>query len=237
MAKQDYVPARDTDAAAFLTHVAAEVPNHFGPLGLTAATPEVVAQHADAVAFAFAVAQQLRLVAVGQAATSAKNRLRDGDASDPNVLVDIAFAAAPAVIPPSVKPGVVKRLRDFATFVKGRPGYTEAIGTALRIVGSEHASPDFTTLAPQLTLRLDGTRVEVVWDWRGHSAALDAIEIHVDRGDGKGFAFLAVDSKPNYLDTQAFPSPPARWKYKAIYRKDDGRVGQWSTVTEINVGA
>jgi hypothetical protein len=76
-----------------------------------------------------------------------------------------------------------------------------------------------------------GGRVRVGWT-RGKA---DSLEVHVDR-DGKGFVFLAVDSVPDYIDTEALPSTPAVWKYKAIYRKADERIGQWSLVVSVPVG-
>jgi len=62
------------------------------------------------------------------------------------------------------------------------------------------------------------------------------VEIWADRGDGKGFAFLAVDTVPDYVDTAALPATAATWKYKAIYRLNDEQVGQWSAVASIAVG-
>ena len=41
---------------------------------------------------------------------------------------------------------------------------------------------------------------------------------------------------PNYIDTQPFPATAAKWKYRAIYRLKDARVGLWSAVSEITVG-
>ena len=64
---------------------------------------------------------------------------------------------------------------------------------------------------------------------------MDGIEIQVDRGTG--FVFLAVDTVPDYTDTEPMPAAgqSALWKYKAIYRQGDDRVGQWSDVVSIPV--
>ena len=61
-------------------------------------------------------------------------------------------------------------------------------------------------------------------------------ELKVDRGDSKGFVFLAIDTTPGYTDTQPFPDPPAKWTYQAIYRMADNRVGQWSAPASVTVG-
>jgi hypothetical protein len=58
----------------------------------------------------------------------------------------------------------------------------------------------------------------------------------VDRGDGKGFTLLTIDTTPNYTDTQSFPAGKSVWTYKAIYRVDDATVGIWSTPVSVPVG-
>jgi hypothetical protein len=49
--------------------------------------------------------------------------------------------------------------------------------------------------------------------------------------------FLAIDTIPDYTDTAPMPAAEqsALWKYKAIYRQGDERVGQWSDVVSIPV--
>ena len=47
---------------------------------------------------------------------------------------------------------------------------------------------------------------------------------------------MTVDTVPEYTDTQTLPAgQSALWKYKAIYRQGDDRVGQWSDVVSIPV--
>jgi hypothetical protein len=71
----------------------------------------------------------------------------------------------------------------------------------------------------------------------GASRGMDSLELWVDRGDGKGFVFLAIDTVPGYTDTAALPAPGASavWKYKGIYRESDAQVGQWSDVATTTV--
>ena len=87
-----------------------------------------------------------------------------------------------------------------------------------------------------LTLSLSGNAVLIGWGWQGNGAFLDILEIQVDRGDGKGWAFLTFDTTPNYTDTAPHPAAPAKWKYRAIYRVADAQVGLWSNTVEIAVG-
>jgi hypothetical protein len=56
----------------------------------------------------------------------------------------------------------------------------------------------------------------------------------VDRGSG--FTLLAQDTTPGDLDTPP-PATAAKWSCRAIFRVGDHRVGQWSDVVSITVGA
>jgi hypothetical protein len=143
-----------------------------------------------------------------------------------------AFPGAPTTTPVAVPPGLINRLRATARRVKASPNYSVAIGKAFAIVGAEAAAPDLEVLQPELTVLVTGGHVKVGWT-RG---AADALELYVDRGDGKGFVFLAVDSVPDYIDTETLPVTPAVWKYKAMYRKNDETVSQWSAPVSIGVG-
>ena len=59
----------------------------------------------------------------------------------------------------------------------------------------------------------------------------------MDRGDGKGFVFLTIDTTPGYTDTTPLPATLTKWTYKAVYRVGDAQVGQWSAPVSINVPA
>jgi len=100
--------------------------------------------------------------------------------------------------------------------------------------GSSIAAPSGLSLSegrPLLTVRsVAGGHPEIVWK----KGRYDALEIEVDR-DGQGFHFLSIDTVPDYTDTHALPATPALWKYRAIYRLRDERIGQWSDTAQITV--
>lgn len=58
----------------------------------------------------------------------------------------------------------------------------------------------------------------------------------MDRGNGKGFVLLTIDTTPGYTDTQAFHAAPTKWIYKAIYRVGDAQTGLWSQPVILLVG-
>jgi len=91
-------------------------------------------------------------------------------------------------------------------------------------------------VVPLITAKVSGGAVHIGWGYQGNGAWLSGLEIHVDRGDGHGDLLLTVDTTPNYVDPQPFPTAKAVWSYKAIYRADDAEVGQWSQAVSVAVG-
>jgi len=141
--------------------------------------------------------------------------------------------AAPAVVPPPAVPAnIFGRASALAARIKKHPNYTEAMGQDLGIIGAEQVV-DYHSLKPILDLTLQAGRPNIGWTKQG----TDGLELQVDRGDTKGFVFLAFDTVPDYLDTAPLPASGASavWKYKGIYRVSDEQTGQWSDVSSISV--
>jgi len=86
------------------------------------------------------------------------------------------------------------------------------------------------TLAPEISHRSADGQVEVVWK----KGMMEAVDMQKDTGTG--WQFLAIDTRPNHTDTNPFPAPAAKLKYRAIYCEDSNKVGQWSNVAENAVG-
>ncbi len=139
--------------------------------------------------------------------------------------------ALPAA-PPAVPPNIFGRNSALAARIKKHPAYTEAMGQDLGIIGAEQTI-DYTSLKPVLQITLQAGHPVLGWRKQG----MDSLELWVDRGDGKGSVFLAIDTVPDYTDTAALPAAGASavWKYKGIYRESDEQVGQWSVVISTTV--
>ncbi|MBI3417206.1 MAG: hypothetical protein HY043_18095 [Verrucomicrobia bacterium] len=146
-------------------------------------------------------------------------------------LGDLPAAPDLGSIPVPVAPGIFTRIAALAARIKKHPGYTEAIGQNLGTIGADQ-TVDLNAMKPGLQIVLQAGHPNVAWK----KQSMDSLEIWVDRGTGM-FAFLALDTEPDYLDTAPLPVPgtSAVWKYKAIYRLHDEQVGQWSDVASISV--
>jgi hypothetical protein len=225
MPKDFYMPKDDGGKVPWLSNFAGKINTYAGTVGVTAA--EVTQTQQDNVFWAYVVDAKNKLAQYAQDWTAYKNHARDGDALGAMPTAPV-LAPAPTLVPPDI----FGRIAALVARIKKHPGYTEAIGNDLDIIGAEQTM-DPSTMKPVLKLSLQAGHPNVGWKKQG----MDAIELQVDRGDGKGFVPLAIDSIPDYRDTAELPAAGASvvWKYRAIYRLSDERVGQWSDIASISV--
>jgi hypothetical protein len=227
MANQDFIPRDDEGKAALFERFRDTVGTYSATLGL--APGEVTDQADDATWFRFLLTNMLVVRDSGTQWTSFKNLILNGPGNG-------SIPATPVTTPPvtpaptAMPPGVLPRFRELCRRIKVSATYTDAIGQALGIVGTDVPSAPGPDLVPEISLRTSGGQVEVVWK-KGDQ---EAIEIQKD--SGSGWQLLAIDTRPNYIDTTPLPSTAAKWKYRAIYCEDSQKVGQWSNVAEITVG-
>jgi hypothetical protein len=171
-----------------------------------------------------------------QTGTNAMAEAQTGDGTKLMVLPVFVAPALPTGAAP-VNTGALNRIFAQVQDIKNGGQCSDKDAATLGIVGSVQPGPDYTTLQPVFTVSIVGGQVLVKWGWGGYADFLDACEIQVDRGDGKGFNLLAMDTTPGYTDTQPFPAAKTVWTYRAIYQVDDARVGVWSQPVSIAVQA
>jgi hypothetical protein len=226
MAKDYYLPESDAGKDEFLTNFALKLPTYATALNLDA-TADVLPVTQAQGAFHWSLIVQEMFKTSAQQYTSFKNQLRDGPEGMPIDAPEVPVPGAAPTLPPA---GIFKWLPKLINRIKNSPAYTEAIGEDLGIEGPEVTEAGVDA-QPAIKVRLgDGGRPEVLWK----KGEFDGLEIQVDRG--VGWVFLAIDSLPDYVDTHPIPTTAATWKYRAIYRRGDGQVGQWSNVASIVVG-
>lgn len=224
MAKSYFLSRDESGKRAFLNNFAAKLPVYAPDVAVTPA--EVTQTTADDAYFDFVCGAHTQHTNTTREWTAYKNALRSGTAI--GALPTTPMLGTP---PTAVPAGIFIRVAALAGRIKKHPAYTDAMGQDLGIIGAEQ-SVDPSAMKPILNLTLQAGHPNVGWAKSG----MDSLEIWVDRGTGT-FAFLTIDTVPDYLDTAALPAPgvSAAWKYKAIYRLNDEQVGQWSDVATIGV--
>lgn len=229
MPKADYIKRRDAEFAAQLIQFKTHIGDYTATLGLSAG--QVSGQADDADYFNYVFNSQDLCSQCAQQWTAWKDIVRGGGGAG---TPPPANPTLPAPVTP-VLPGIEKRFRDLVQIIKKHPANNTPMNEALGIEGAVITGPDFSVFKPVLRLEISGGQVIARWGWQGFEPFLDLLEIQVDRGSG--YQLLTFDSTPDYTDTTPFPATAALWKYKAIFRVGDARVGQWSDEVSITVAA
>jgi hypothetical protein len=225
MAKDAFLPRTEPGKRKWLTNFSAKLATYAATVGVTPA--EVTQAAADSLFFNYVCDAHDQHSKTTRDWTAFKNAAAGGNAMG---VLPTTPALPPA--PPAVPPNIFGRNSALAARIKKHPAYTEAMGQDLGIIGAEQTI-DYTSLKPVLQIILQAGHPVLGWRKQG----MDSLELWVDRGDGKGSVFLAIDSVPDYTDTAALPASGASavWKYKGIYREADAQVGQWSDVATTTV--
>lgn len=225
MAKRKfYLPNSDADKVLWLNNFAEKLPAYATTLGITASTLAQVQTDSDVFGSVFIFQNALKNTM--ESYTAFKNLLKDGkDALTPPPTIPTL-----PTLPPSSQSNIFGRAAQLVQNIKSNPNYNESIGDDLRIIGEEQ-DINTQTWKPILKLEYIAGSPNIKWT-KGDS---NGIKIKVNRGSG--YEFLAIDTKPDYIDKH--PLPPfgqsALWKYIAIYMLDDEEVGQWSDELEVAV--
>ena len=222
------IPRDDAGKLAFLQHLNVTLPLYAAILSVTA---DELAKLATGTAwFAYIMEVQQLATHFSDAIIANKRILRDGPAE--RALTVPTFPTFP--VPPDTPP-----FADIFGFVglqirriKLHAAYTESIGKALSIIPSHGSGTDPDTAQPVLAVEFRGGHPYLLFSLNG----MDSVEVEVDRGDGH-FALLTIDTTPNHLDEHPLPAAGtvALWRYRAIYRQRDVRVGHWSQVLDVSV--
>jgi hypothetical protein len=235
MKRNSYYPTNIAGQILWLTNFANKAPGLATTLGLTPAV--VTALVADCLWLIYLLQEWLpaarRFSGTG---TTAINEAEFGDGTALMVLPVFTAPALPTGAA-AVNTGALNRIFALVQSLKDSGKCSDTNASILGITGTAQSGPDYTTLQPVLTLVISGNQVFVKWNWGGYSGFLGSCEIWVDRGDGKGFVFLTIDTTPGYNDTQAFPTARTVWTYRAIYRVGEQQVGLWSQSVSTAVPA
>lgn len=229
MPGSSYMPTTDGGKAELLEHLAATLPKYAELLEISASDLDMLKNNASIFRHALNILYALQ--SYTQHWTEFKNQLRDGGGFG-NVDWPLPFKQDENVQPVLIY-GIIPWLSALIKRIKAHRNYTAAIGQDLWLIAAAHVF-DPNSLKPVLSSQIKVGHPVIVWI-KGKAHAL---EIWVDRGDGNGFVFMAVNMEPNTTDNAPLPAAgvTAIWKYKAIYRFHDEPVGQWSDVISVMVG-
>lgn len=203
MAKKDCIPKKDGDFLTQLKFLRDKSPNYQTELNISADDINTLTQ--DATLF-------------------------DGKLSAFND-VDAAYSQA-ATDKQNTRAAVEGRERAIIRRFKSAPGYTEAIGQALKIIGSDD-NTDMTTAKVDLTAILRAHGVELGFT----KTKSDGVNLYTKRDGDADYVFLAHDTISPYVDNRQVlvAGKPEVRRYKAIYVVNDAETGYFSDEVVVTV--
>lgn len=225
MTRNYYLPQDESGRAQLLEHLAHHLPAYIDTLELSDTDLEEL--RADAAAYRYILAQAAAAQSHARQWTAFKKQQFGGRGLTQAYPDDSAIPTPPAVVPP----GIVPRLIRLVARIKTARNYDVGIGRELGIVGTDHTI-DVIAATPRLTVTLNAGHPVIRWT----KGLADDLEILADRGDGQGFVLLTIARTTRVPDPSPLPHTPTVWKYKAIYRLKDERIGQWSAEVSHSVG-
>lgn len=224
--KQPIIPRSDAEKAQWLRIFSNKLPQYAAKYNLSPA--EITDMENSSAWFSYWLRYLNLYNSFLSGVTAFKNQARDAFGTPMGSNPTPPATGAP---PTAVPPGIFVRANKLALGIKKRINYSVGDGKDLGIEGAEIAPTDPNTLKPKLkTYLVEGGTPAIKWIKK----QTDGIEIYADRGTGQ-WQLIAVDTKPDYIDRHPLPATPATWKYRAIYRIKDEKVGQWSNEVSITV--
>jgi hypothetical protein len=132
----------------------------------------------------------------------------------------------------TTRAAVEARERAIIRRLKAAPGYTDAIGYALKIVGSDD-NTDMTTAKVDLSATVKANDVALAFT----KTKSDGVNIYSKRDGDADFVYLAHDTISPYVDNRDMlvPGKPEVRRYKAIYVVGDDETGYFSDEVVVTV--
>jgi hypothetical protein len=240
MLRQPYYPRSLKDRSEWHINFASKLPGYAAALALTPA--ETDSAVADNLVLGYGLGGWI--VAMREHATACTSSLDTLEAGSgtTNYEFPVVQLPPPPVLPAGitgVKPGALLRTFDLVGIIKRRPGYTEAMGLDLGIVGpaAPPPPPPGESPPPELKERIIAgdlnQYVRLGYFKRGH----EYVMIESRRGGG-GWEPLAQSNKSPYIDTRALLTPGQAEvrEYRARFWDNALPSSGWCDVVQITVG-
>lgn len=233
MKRHHYYPRLHSARPEWHQNLATKLPNYAAALPLDTA---VVNQGvADNLVLAYGLGQWITNVRdYAPGCTGALKVLTDGTGSGAFVF-PVCVAPPPPTLPVgiTVSAGALQRVFKLVQDIKSKPGYTEAIGIDLGIVGEEDTTE---VLMPEFSLKAEqGTGCQCIRiTFKKHGWY--AVAIYSRRGGGD-WVLLGIDSESPYLDERPLlvAGQPEIREYKMRFWEAGTEQGEWTAVESITV--
>lgn len=197
-----YLPPDDPGKSKWLINFAQKLPKYQKIFGISDDVMTAILN--DSQNFAYIISNLNIFRTYSNEITTYKNILRSGSSKG---ILSASLPDAPAtlVFPQPVNPNIFGRVRSLVKTIKNAgDAYTEDIGKDLGIIGAD-SDLDSEDMQPLLTNVFIAGHPHLKYKKNG----MQGIHIYVDRGDGKGFIYLATSTLTDFADLYPLPASGA----------------------------
>lgn len=228
MARKFWWPGAMPDQMVLVQNFQQKIDNYGTPLGLTAADLTAAQDLCSSIIGAYNHAEGCRLSM--QATTQWRDQVFTGEPVGSAVPAPPVF---PAVGTPPYKVGSVKLFFSLRDRIVAAPGYTQAIGEDLGIVGVEASRPAPSSIVPELRAE---TSTGYWVNLSGSMQGMDALKVEYSRNgvDFQTVAFL-TNTPGGFQVTPQNPTQPERGFIRAVFIKRNEEIGMFSANYPVTV--
>jgi|CXWL01.1.fsa_nt_gi hypothetical protein len=230
MAKKPWFPSGLGNQAAMFSNIKGKIGGYTSVLPITAAQTTQIVLICNTFLTAYEYVEQIR------ASTSSLIEWRDliftgQPTGDPAP----ATPAYPSVsMPAGAFIGIITEFRELRELIVASPGYTEAIGEDLMIVGEEQGHAPEGSVAPSLNVTTaTGYIVNVAGSMQGY----DAMRIEYQRAGSTAWNIAAFATKmpANFTISPATPGQPENGRIRAIFIQKNADFGSYSPEYPVTI--
>ncbi|MEQ1605307.1 MAG: hypothetical protein ABL999_10620 [Pyrinomonadaceae bacterium] len=224
MARRAWFPSTLAEQAAMFSNVKAKISGYAAVLPLTAPQVTRIELICDIFLAAFEYVEQSR--ATTTSLVEWRDDLFNGSPAGDPAQAPLAYAVY--VPPVGSFIGIFTEFREFRELIVALPGYKDAIGEDLMIVGAEIIKPSNPSLIkPNLTVT---TGAGYVVNFGGSMQGYDAIRIEYQRQGSTAWSIIAFGTKfpLSAIINPATPGQPENGQIRAIFIEKNAEFGSFS---------
>lgn len=230
MARRAWYPTSLADQAAMFQNIKGKIGGYTSVLPLTAAQETRIILICNIFITIYDYVEAMR------ATTSSLVEWRDEifTGVPTGTAAPTAPAYSPVTMPAGSFRGIITEFKDLREFIVASPGYTEAIGEDLMIVGPELEVPSAPSVTPSLSV---STATGYVVNVAGSMQGCDALRIEYQRQGQTSWNIAAFATKmpANFTITPATPGQPENGQIRGIFIKKNAEFGNFTPNYPVTV--
>lgn len=230
MLKKYFLPNTDAQRVIWLMNFDVKLLAYATKLGLVKAETDSV--HNDNLAYVYMVALSAASKTFEHNCSTSKSTIRNSKKG--NIIMPFPVFTVGIDVPTPVCEGIFTRICNLIKKIKSCPGYSEAIGKDLGIIGAApEAKIGLDTSQVILNIKIVGENVQIKYT----KGDLDGIKLESKRGNETAFELVDKINIVTYIDkrTNLIPSQPEIRQYRAWGFVKNEIVGLVSDVVSITV--